>query len=81
MDEGKHRGRTVQAAFGRYLAVAAVPAPSLLPIIEVPVICEGENILNLQFEGLPEIFLPISDSVFPYATDASADAEVTVAYA
>ena len=44
-------------------------------------ICEGENILNLQIEGLPEIFLPISDSVFPYATDASADAEVAVAYA
>ena len=31
---------TVQAAFGRYLAVAAVLTPSLLPITDIPVICE-----------------------------------------
>jgi hypothetical protein len=35
----------------------------------------------MQIEGLPEIFMPIFEPVFPYATDASADAEVTVAYA
>ena len=72
---------TVQAAFARFLAVAAVSAPSLLPIPEVPVTCEGENILNLQIEGLHDFFLPISDPVFPYATNASADAEGTDAYA
>ena len=72
---------TVQAAFGRYLAVAAVSTPSLLPIPVLLVTCEGENIPNLLVEGLPENFLPIFDPVFPYATDASADAEVTVAYA
>ena len=44
-------------------------------------ICEEENILNLQIEGQPEFFLSISDPVFPCATDASADAEVPVAYA
>jgi len=46
----------VQAALGRYLAVAAVSPPSLLSIPEVHVICEGENILNLQIEGLPDFF-------------------------
>jgi hypothetical protein len=71
----------VQAAFGRYLAVATVSTPSLLPITEVPVICEGENILNLQIEGLPKKILPIFDPAFPYAGDASADVEVIVAYA
>ena len=71
----------VQAALGRYLAVATVSAPSLLPIPEILVICEKENILNLLIEGQPELFLPISDPVFPYATDASAYAKVTVAYA
>jgi hypothetical protein len=74
---------TVQAAFGRYLAAAAASnpqAPPLPPISFVPVTCEGETIPNLLVEGGPEIFLPIFDSVFPYATDASADAEVTVAY-
>jgi hypothetical protein len=34
----------VQAALGRYLAVAAVSTPSLLPILVVHVIYEGENI-------------------------------------
>jgi hypothetical protein len=46
----------VKAALGRYLAVAAVSSPSLLPIPEVLVTCEGENILNLQIEGLPDFF-------------------------
>ena len=47
---------TVQAALGRYIAVATDPAPSLLPILEVPVIFEVKNILNLQIEGLPVFF-------------------------
>ena len=75
---------TVQAALSRFLAVAAASnqqAPPLPPISFAPVTCEGENIPNLLVEGLPENFLPIFDPVFPYATDASADAEVTVAYA
>jgi len=72
---------TVQAALWRFLAVAAVSAPSLLPIPVVLVINEGYNIINLQIEGQPEFFLPISDPVSPYATDAYTDAEVTVAYA
>ncbi len=42
--------------------------------------CEGETIPNLLDEGGPENFLPIFDSLFPYATVASTDAEVTVAY-
>ncbi len=50
------------------------------PISFVPVTCEGETIPNLLVEGGPEIILPIFDSAFPYATDASAYAEVTVAY-
>ena len=72
---------TVQAVIRRFLAVAAVQAPPLLLIIFAPVICEGDKIPNFQIEGLPEIYLPIFDQLFPYATDASADAEVTVAYA
>ncbi len=71
----------MQAALGRYLAVATVLAPSLLPIPVVPMIYEGQNINNLQIEGQPDFFLPISDPVFPYATNALADDEVTVAYA
>ena len=35
----------------------------------------------MQIEGLRVIFLSISDSVFPYASDAAAYVEVTVAYA
>ena len=42
--------------------------------------CEVETIPNLLIEGGPKTFLPIFDSVFPHATDASADDEVTVAY-
>ena len=72
---------TVQAALWLFFAVAAVSAPSLLPIPVTHVIYEGENITYLQIEGQPKKFLPISDPVSPYATDASADAEVTVAYA
>ena len=72
---------TVQAALRRHLAVAAVQAPPLLLITFATVICEGNKIQNFQIEGLPKIYLPISDQLFPYATDASADAEVTVAYA
>jgi hypothetical protein len=72
---------TVQAVLRRHLAVAAVQAASLLQIPEAPLICERERILNMQIEGLPEFFMPISDPVFPYATDASADAEVPAAYA
>jgi hypothetical protein len=75
---------TVQAALQRFLAVAvasAPQAPPMPPIPVAPVICEGEYILNLQIEGLPENFMPISDPVLPSATDASADAEVPVAYA
>ena len=75
---------TVQAAIGRFLAVAAAStpqAPPLPPIHFAPVTGEGENIPNLQVEGLREHFLLVLDPVFPYATDASADAEVTVAYA
>ena len=74
---------TVQAALGRFLAVRAAStpqAPPLPPIPFAPVTCEGETIPNLLVEGGPENFLPIFYSVFPYATDASADAEVTVAY-
>ncbi len=72
---------TVQAVLRRFLAVAAVQAPPLLLIIFATVICKGNKIRNFQIEGLPEIYLPISDQLFPYATDASADAEVTIAYA
>ncbi len=72
---------SVKASLGLYLAVAAVSAPSMLPILEVHVTCEGENILNLQIEGLREFFLPNSDAVFPCATDTSADAKGTDAYA
>jgi hypothetical protein len=74
---------TVQAALGRFLAVAAAStpqAPPLPPIPFAPVTCEGETIPNLLVEGGPENFLPIFDSLFSYATDASADAEVPVAY-
>ena len=72
---------TVQAALRRYLAVASVQATPVLQVPEAPLICEGENILNMQIEGLLEMFMPISDPVFPYATDASADDEVPAAYA
>ena len=75
---------TVQAAFGRFLAVAATSAPQappLTPIPFAPVTCEGENIPNLQVEGLPEIFLPVFDPVLTFATDAILDVEVAVPYA
>ncbi len=63
------------------VAAASTPqAPPLPPISFVPVTCEGETIPNLLDEGDPENFLPIFDSLFPYATVASANAEVTVAY-
>ena len=42
---------TVQAAIGRFLAVAvafATQAPPLLPIPKAPLNCEGENIENNQ---------------------------------
>jgi len=42
---------TVQATLRRFSAVATLSAPSLLPIPEVHVINEGENISNLQIEG------------------------------
>ncbi len=42
--------------------------------------CEGETIQNLLVEGGLENFMPIFDSLFPYATDASADDEVPFAY-
>jgi hypothetical protein len=75
---------TIQAAFGRFLAVAATSAPQAPPLTPIPfvhVICEGEYIPNLQVEGRPEFFLPISDPVLQYATDAPTDVVVTVAYA
>ncbi len=59
---------TVQAALGRFLAVAvaSVPqAPPLPPVSVDPVIYEGQYITNLQVEGLPENFMPISDPVLP----------------
>ena len=71
---------SVEAAIGRFYAVKAVLAPSLLPIPVVPVIYEGEIIINLHIEGQPKLFMSIYDPVFPYVTDASADVEVTVAY-
>ena len=74
---------TVQAALSRFLAVAAAStpqAPPLPPISFAPRTCEVETIPTVLVEGGPENFLPILYSVFPYATDASADAEVTVAY-
>jgi len=72
-----------QAAFGRFLAVAvasAPQAPPLTPIPFAPVTCEGENIPNMQVEGLPEIFLPVFDPVLTFATDVISDAEVAVPY-
>jgi hypothetical protein len=45
----------VQAAFGSFSAIAAtftVEVSPLLPITFAPVICEGENITNLKFEGI-----------------------------
>ena len=71
----------VQATIGRFFSDSNVLAPSLRPIPEVPSISEGEHLFNLQFEGPPENSLPISDPVFPYATDASADTKVNVAFA
>ncbi len=41
------------------------------------VIYEEENIVNLKIEGQPKTILSISDPM----TDASADDEVTIAYA
>ena len=64
---------TLQAAIGRFLAVAlayAAQAPPLLPFPFAPMMCEGENISNLKVEGLREWFLPVFDPVLPYATDA-----------
>ncbi len=65
------------------VAIAFAPQPP--PLSPIPFahvfICEGEYILNLQVEGLPECFMPISDPILPYAKDASTDAEVPVAYA
>ena len=75
--------RVDQAAFSHFFAVAASStpqAPPLPPISFVPVTCERGKISNLLVEGGPEIVLPIFDSVFPYATDASAYVEVAVAY-
>jgi len=75
---------TVQAALRRLLAVAVASAPQAPPLPPIPlahVFCEGEYILNLQVEGLPECFMPISDPLLPYATNASADDEVLVVYA
>jgi hypothetical protein len=72
---------TVQAALRHYLAAAVVQATPLLQILEAQLICEGENILNLQIDGLRGIVITISDPGFPYATDASADVEVSAAYA
>ncbi len=60
---------TVQVTLRRFFAVAAVQATPLLQIPLAPVICEEENTLNLQIEGLPAFFLYISDPVFPYATE------------
>jgi hypothetical protein len=74
----------VQAALRRFLAVAATSAPEAPPLIPAPfasIICKGEIITNLKIDGLLEFFLPFSDPVFPYATNASTDAEVTIAYA
>jgi len=45
---------TVQATIRRYLDVATVQATPLLQIPEAPLIYEGENIINLQSEGLLE---------------------------
>ena len=60
----------IQAAIGRFLAVAAVSVPSLLLIPVAPVLYEEENIL-VNLKGQPEIFLPISDPVISYyVTDA-----------
>ena len=76
--------RSKSLYLSRFLAVAVAftpQAPPMPPISFAPVTCEGENIPIFLVEGLPEIFLPIFDPVFPYATDASVDAEVTVAYA
>ncbi len=72
---------TVQAALRRHLAVATIQATPPIQVLEAPLICEGETILNMQIEGLPENFMPIFDPVFPYATDTSADVEVPAAYA
>ena len=71
---------TVQA-LRRHLAVATVQATPMLQIPEAPLIWERENIFNMQIEGLSGIFIPNFDPVFPFATDASADAEVPAAYA
>ena len=60
---------TVQVTLRRFFAVAAGQATPLLQIPLAPVICEEENTLNLQIEGLPAFFLYISDPVFPYAIE------------
>jgi hypothetical protein len=74
----------VIAALGRFSGSSgnATPAeaPSLLPIPEAPVTCEGENIENNQSD-MPGVFdLPIFDPVFPYAQDAVEDAEMVDSY-
>ena len=74
---------TVQAALSRFITVAAASTPqaSLLPPISFALVtCEGEIIPKLLVEGLLDFFLPIFDPVFQYATDASADTYVIVAY-
>ena len=72
---------TVQEAMRRFASVSAAQAPQQappLPIPEAPVTCETENAINFMSML---IFSPFFDSVSPYATDASADAEVPVPYA
>ena len=73
------------AALGRFINSIdiATPAegPQLLPILEAPLTCEGENTVNNQSDMPADFDLPIFDPVFSYAPDAVEDAESTVPYA
>ena len=69
---------TVIAAIGRFSGSSSIAtpeeAPPLLPIPEAPLNCEGENIENNQSYIPGDFYLPIFESVFPYAPDAVEDA-------
>ena len=73
----------VISTLGRFSNSIATPAeaPPLLPIPEAPLNCEGENIENSQSDIPGVFYLPIFESVFPYAPDAVEDVEITCAYA
>ena len=69
----------VIAALGRFSGSSSIAtpaeAPTLLPIPEAPVNCEGENTENNQSDMPGDFHLPIFDPVFQDVQDAVEDAE------